>query len=87
VPIFKLEDCTRRREFITLLGGGVAAWTRTARAQQGERVRRIGVLGYGADTPAGRSGFSFFRVALEQLGWIESGSLKPGGINRAPVFH
>jgi putative tryptophan/tyrosine transport system substrate-binding protein len=61
----------RRREFITLLGGA-AAWPLTARAQQSERVRRIGVLmPYIESDREGQSNVSAFREGLEKLGWVE----------------
>ena len=63
----------RRREFITLLGGAAAAWPLAALAQQGERMRRIGVLPGGADTddPRSQPNITAFRQALRQLGWID----------------
>jgi putative tryptophan/tyrosine transport system substrate-binding protein len=60
----------RRREFITLVGGAVAAWPLAARAQQPSRVPTIGYLGAG--TPAGQSQWlAAFVQRLRELGWIE----------------
>ena len=62
----------RRREFITLVGGAAVAWPLVARAQQGERMRRIGVLSNPAeDDPAMKARFGAFRQGLEKLGWSE----------------
>jgi hypothetical protein len=59
----------KRREFITLLGGA-AAWPLTARAQQGERMRRIGILLPAAADDAGfQAPFGAFLQALALLGW------------------
>jgi len=60
----------RRREFITLLGGAVAAWPIAARAQQPERVRRIGVLS-GAGGAGDSDGVAAFLQGLHQLGWSD----------------
>jgi ABC-type uncharacterized transport system substrate-binding protein len=61
----------KRREFITLLGGA-AAWPLAAGAQQGDRVRRIGVLaGYGETEPVAKTVLSAFTQALASLGWAE----------------
>src|SRR5260221_5766714 len=61
----------KRREFITLLGGAAVAWPLAARAQQPDRMRRIGVLMAFADGPLGRSHIAIFRHALEETGWVE----------------
>src|SRR5262245_42238594 len=66
----------RRREFITLLGGA-AAWPLAARAQQGESVRRIGVLTtLAADDTEGQARHAAFTQALGQLGWREGRNLQ-----------
>jgi ABC-type uncharacterized transport system substrate-binding protein len=66
----------KRREFITLLGGA-AAWPLAARAQQGERLRRIGVLtNIPADDPEGQARHAAFTQALGELGWSEGRNLR-----------
>jgi len=59
----------KRREFITLLGGA-AGWPLAARAQQGERMRRIGVLMHlAADDPEGQRRVAAFLQGLQEAGW------------------
>jgi len=61
----------RRREFITLLSGATA-WPLAARAQQGESVRRIGVLmNRAASDPQGQGRVAAFKQRMQQLGWSE----------------
>ena len=60
----------KRREFIALLGGATAAWRYVARAQQGERMRRLGVLmNTGADEPEAQARLAAFMQGLQELGW------------------
>jgi putative tryptophan/tyrosine transport system substrate-binding protein len=67
----------KRREFITLLGGAAASWPLAARAQQPERMRRIGVLfGAGADDGDIQARHGAFLQALQQLGWTDNGNVR-----------
>jgi hypothetical protein len=87
-----LSRHTRRRQFITLLAGG-AAWPLAARAQQGGRVRRIGVLMvYDENDPVAKTLVSAFTQALADLGWADGGNVRivprwyGGDINRIRAF-
>ena len=66
----------KRRSFITLLGGAVA-WPLAARAQQGERMRRIGVLmPSAADDPEYQARLTAFLQGLAQLGWLDGRNIR-----------
>jgi putative ABC transport system substrate-binding protein len=71
----------RRREFITLLGGAAAVpaihWPRVARAQQADRMRRIGILiSTAEDDPQMRRQIDAFRGGLREFGWIEGRNIR-----------
>jgi putative ABC transport system substrate-binding protein len=79
----------RRREFIALLGASAGAWPLAARAQQGDRVRRIGVLPVGDENdPVVKARISGFTQALADLGWTDGRNVRidlrwgGGDINR-----
>jgi putative tryptophan/tyrosine transport system substrate-binding protein len=67
----------KRRGFITLLGGAAAAWPLAARAQQPERMRRVGVLMHsGANEPEAQARLLAFSRGLEEAGWAVGRNLR-----------
>ena len=67
----------RRREFVSLFGAAAASWPLAVRAQQGERMRRIGTLtGSAAGDPDGQARQAALIQGLAQLGWIEGRNLR-----------
>jgi putative ABC transport system substrate-binding protein len=65
-----------RREFITLLGGAAAGWPLAVRAQQGERMRRIGVLMGVTSDSEGQARIAAFKQVLQTLGWTEGANVQ-----------
>jgi putative ABC transport system substrate-binding protein len=66
----------RRREFVSLFGGA-AAWPLAARAQQGERMRRIGVLmNFAADDPESSARVTALAQGLKKLGWTDGRNVR-----------
>src|SRR5262249_59076177 len=60
-----------RRKFLAALGGAAAAWPLAANAQQGPRMRRVGVLmSTAADDPEGQARIAAFAQGLQQTGWV-----------------
>jgi putative tryptophan/tyrosine transport system substrate-binding protein len=67
----------QRREFITLLGGTAAAWPLAARAQQADRVRRIGMLIHYSQTDReGQARIAAFLETLQRLGWTDGRNVR-----------
>src|SRR5215468_9706182 len=66
----------RRKFLATLLGGAAVAWPLAARAQQAERVRRIGLLMGAADDPGGQSRVTALKQGLQDLGWTEGRNIQ-----------
>ena len=72
----------KRRQFIAVLGGA-AAWSLAARAQLGNRVRRIGVLMGGHENdPEGETYVSAFTQALARLGWTDGRNVRVDPLGR-----
>jgi putative ABC transport system substrate-binding protein len=83
----------RRREFITLLAGAAAAWPLSARAQQSDRMRLIGVLmPFAENDPDAMAQLSGFMQGLAQLGWTDGRNVRmdvrwaTGSVDRTRMF-
>jgi ABC-type uncharacterized transport system substrate-binding protein len=83
----------RRRDFIRVIGGSSIAWPLAARAQQSDRVRRIGLLMLVAETdPQGQAELTAFATELERLGWTERQNIRidqrwaNGDVSRLPTL-
>jgi len=83
----------RRREFIGLLGGATTAWPLAVQAQQGEQIRRVGILSqYREGDAEGQTSIAALQRGLEDLGWREGHNIRfdirwaAGDPNKARAF-
>jgi putative tryptophan/tyrosine transport system substrate-binding protein len=83
----------RRRDFITFLGGAAATWPLTARAQQDDRARRVGILNLLGETdPEAQLWDTAFRKRLDDLGWVDGRNIRldyrwaAGNVERLQFF-
>src|SRR4029453_16361525 len=73
----QMTFCIGRRQFITLLGGAAVAWPLAARAQQAERMRRIGVfMSLAADDKQAQARLAAFLQGLQELGWTDGRNVR-----------
>jgi putative ABC transport system substrate-binding protein len=94
VILWPLDGEMRRREFIHLLGSTAATWPLAARAQQSDRVRKIGILfgGFSDTDPEPATRVAAFKDRLQELGWIEGRNIQidlrigGGDANRVRAF-
>src|SRR5436309_11684142 len=72
-----LGACMKRRAFIKVIGGAAVAWPHSVPAQQGERVRRIGVLmGYAENDPEAQAWIRVLLQGLKEHGWIDGSTVR-----------
>src|SRR5450756_758281 len=77
MPSPELGADMQRREFITLIGGAAATWPLASRAQQPERMRRIGVLmSLAADDRQGQARLAAFVQGLREVGWTDGRNVR-----------
>jgi len=70
-------DQLKRRYFITLMGGAATVWPLVAHAQQGERVRHIGVLmSTASDHLESKARLAAFLQRLQELGWVDGRTVR-----------
>ena len=75
-----------RREFVALLGGAAAAWPVAVRAQQAQRMRRIGVfMNYAEDAPQSQARLASFLEKMQDLGWTPSRNVQSSTAGASPM--